>query len=229
MGGRGSRRADRQGKSRLSRSFALPAVRRSEFRDKDSTHHERRRSARCGRAAQLLSAASSRWRRWSGSEPAMAGGCGDGDPDRHPVPDGAVDLQLRQAVAAGVHVERAGEHVEPDRDEPAAGECADDRRGEDHGDAGGRGHRSADRHHDAAAGGPLPGRRQRAARDPRDHRRPSGRHRPRFRPGGGDRPGRPRRARCGADQRLSEGDRLPRPGEVGPRRRSAPSPRTASS
>ena len=80
----------------------------------------------------------------------------------------------------------------------------------------GVGHRSAYGHHHAAARSALPGRRQRAAGDPRADRRASGRHRSRFRPGGGDRPGRARRARRGAHERLSESDRLPGSGEVGP-------------
>ena len=78
-------------------------------------------------------------------------------------------------------------------------------------------------------GGPLSRRRQRAQRDQGDHRRPSGRHRPGLRPRRGHRPGRPRRARRRADQRLSQGDRLPRPQTIGHAPPSAPSPRMASS
>ena len=96
-------------------------------------------------------------------------------------------------------------------------------------DAGGHRRRDGDGHHHPAARGPLSGRRQRAQRDPGDHRRPSGRHRPGLRPRRGHRPGRPRRARRRADQRLSQGDRLPRPASGRSAPRSAPSPRTASS
>ncbi len=66
------------------------------------------------------------------------------------------------------------------------------------------------RHHHAPARGPLSGRRQRAERDQRDHRRPPGRHRLGLRSRRGHRPGRPRRAGSGAHERLSESDRLPR-------------------
>ena len=96
-------------------------------------------------------------------------------------------------------------------------------------DAGGHRRGTRDGHHHPPARSPLPGRRQRAQRDHGDHRRPSGRHRPGLRPGRGHRPGRPRRARRRADQRLSQGDRLPRPASGRARPRSAPSPRTASS
>ena len=79
----------------------------------------------------------------------------------------------------------------------------------------------------AAAGGPLSGRRQRPQRDQGDHRRASGRHRPGLRPRRGHRPGRPRRARRRADQRLSQGDRLPRPQAIAAAPPSARSPRMA--
>ena len=92
----------------------------------------------------------------------------------------------------------------------------------------GVGNGSRNGHHHAATRGPLPGRRQRAERDPRHHRRAPGRHRPGLRPRGGDRPGRPRRARRRADERLSQGDRLPRSGKVEANDARAPSPRTAS-
>ena len=104
--------------------------------------------------------------------------------------------------------------LEPDRHEPAAGQRRRDRARQDHGHAGRRRQRSGDGHHHAPARGPLPGRRQRAERDQRDHRRASGRHRSRLRSRRGHRPGRPRRARRRADERLSQGDRLPRPDQV---------------
>ena len=102
---------------------------------------------------------------------------------------------------------------EPDRHELAAGRCPRDRAGQDHGHAGGHREpirttgsprRRLEAHY--LAGGNVP------KRDQGDHRRPSGRHRSRFRPRRRHRPGRPRRARRRADQRLSESDRLPRPG-----------------
>ena len=57
--------------------------------------------------------------------------------------------------------------------------------------------------------------------DQRDHRRPSGRHRFGLRPGRGHRPGRPRRVGSRADQRLSQGDRLPRSDDCRRNRRSS--------
>ena len=65
----------------------------------------------------------------------------------------------------------AGQPVAVGRDELSAGERPHDRAIENHGHAGGPRQRSLGRHHDATARGPLPGRRQRAGRDPRDHRR----------------------------------------------------------
>ena len=78
-------------------------------------------------------------------------------------------------------------------------------------------------------GGPLPGRRQRAAGDPLADRRQQGQaDRPGLQAGHGHRPGRPQRAGSRADQRQSQGDRLPRPRHAA-RNRSTAWPRTASS
>ena len=130
-------------------------------------------------------------------------------------------------------VDSVGHHRCPDRHlRPAGhdlsqGQSHRDRPQQDHGRAGRPDRR--DRHHQQGARSPLPGRRQRAAGDSRDHRRQEGQDdRSRFQAGHGHRPGRPQRARSRADQRLSQGDRLPR-ARTRPASRSTPWPRTAFS
>ena len=141
----------------------------------------------------------------------------DGDHPDHVLPH----------LVPGVHVQCQREHLEPDRHEPAPGQQADHRAWEGHGRSSRHRVGIANRRHDPAVGGPFPRRRQRAERDPGDHRRPSGRHRPGFRPRGGHRPGGPRRRRRHPDQRQSQGDRLPRSETFRPGHARAPSPRTA--
>ena len=121
----------------------------------------------------------------------------------------------------------ADRHLRPVGHDVSQGQSHGDRAQQDHGRAGRLDRR--DGHHQQGARGPLPGRRQRAAGDSLDHRRQEGQDdRSRFQAGHGHRPGRPQRARSRADQRLSQGDRLPGP-RRGAANRSTRSPRTASS
>ena len=118
-------------------------------------------------------------------------------------------------------------HLRPAGHDLPQGQPDGDRPQQDHGGAGRAGRR--DGHHQQGAGGPLPGRRQRAAGDPRADRRQQGQDdRARLQAGHGHRPGRPQRAGSGADQRLSQGDRLPG-ARLGTRLARRASPRTAFS
>ena len=141
---------------------------------------------------------------------------------------GAADLlDVLRHLVPGLHVQRQREHVEPHRHEPPPRQLAGHRAGEDHGRSSRHRLRAANRRHHAAAGGPLPGRRQRPQRHPGDHRRPSRRHRFGFRPGGGHRPGGPRRRSTPSrPASIPRSSIAPIP-SVPAAPRSAPSPRTA--